>query len=797
MIVDIKNLYNIHTIDGNRALNLNGDIVMYYCLQLPEIFSLSEDDYDNINIELFKFVKSLPKHSILHFQNGYIDMQIDKNSLPGFTFLQKATQEYFDGRQYISHASYLYIILPQIESLQKNYSLKVFSRKSDIIRADNEKIKYFERDVEKSISILNSSRYIKAVPLEEYEIKEITYEFLIGYQHGKITDINFEPFKIGSFYFNCFAVSNQDNLPDKVYTCKKDTKLSTDKYSYFKGFTHSLGLELKCNHIVNQFIFVDDHFKLKNEVEKTKNEFNTWSSFSSDNKGNLDNLNSYLIELSQDENIRLCRAHYNIFTFAKTQEALFNIEKQVTTCFNELDIVPYQPIYIDHARYFLASIPGNASFMPIDETFISDISQALVFTHVVSNYKNDEKGILLNDRLTNRPILKDLWDKPYATKQINARNFAVIAETGSGKSFLTTHIYRSYIEQDYSLILCDIGDSNEGLAHLYKDRIQYIRYKEGKPFGINPFLLSSSNELNANKIQSLSDFVFIHWYKEKLPEDVVRVSMNYIISDYYQNCQERHSFPSFYNYVKKENKLLHRLDINPEFFNREEFLHVCSEYVSGIYDFLYEDTGYFENAGEKENVFFELSDALNNPTILPIMFLMIRDTVDNKIWKNSTNKKVLVYEEAAKLMKFKSMLTAMDYTSQTVRKYNGAMGLIIQTIDNIPDDKIGNAILTNTHTFYIFEPKKGLVSLKNRLSLSDHDMYQLLSLRSNQEGPNPFTEFGLLLGNKLNGFRLEVPREVYWTYVSDKDQKKPLFEEYQKTGDFQIAIQKMVQHEKN
>ncbi|MDP4186548.1 MAG: TraG family conjugative transposon ATPase [Bacteroidota bacterium] len=795
MIIDIKDLYNIYKIDGNCVLNRNGDIVLYFSMQLPEIYSPSENDYEMMQTELYRFIKTLPSNTIIHIQNVYLEKTIEKASLPGFTFLQKATQEYYEGKKYLEHTCFMYVILPGLESLQKNFSLSVFSNKNRIIREDLEKIISFQKEVDKAIATLNTSRQFKVSPLDEYTIKDIIFNFLVGYQPGKLTDINFEPFKIGSNYYNCYAICNQDNLPEKIYSCKKDGKISTDRYIYYKAFTHSLGLELKCNHVINQFIFKEDHHRLKIEIEKTDQEFRTFSKFSKENEHNFKTIDGYLEEMAENENIRLCRAHYNVFTFANTTEGLNKIEKEITTAFSELDLIPYSPIYIDHAHYFLSSIPGNASFMPKGETYMTDINQALVFTQLVGNYEHDEKGILLNDRVNNTPILKDLWEKPYATKQILARNFAVIAETGGGKSFFTTHMYRTYIEQNYSLILCDIGDSNEGIATLYKDKVQYIRYKEGEPFGINPFLLSSKEGLTAAKIETLSDFVFIHWLKEKKPEDTVRVSMNSIISDYYLNCQERYSFPSFYNYVKKEERILDRLEINPEFFNRDEFLHVCNEYVTGIYDFLYADSGLFDRGGEKGIVFYELSEALNNPTILPIMFLMIRDTIDNKIWKNSENKKVLVYEEAAKLLKYQSMITAMDYIAQTVRKYEGGMGLILQTIDNIPDDTIGKAILNNTHTFFIFEQDKGLESLKHRLKLSDHDVSQLLSLRSNQKGKPPYTEFAIKLGKKMNCYRLEVPREVYWAYVSDKDQKKPLFEEYQKTGNFESSIKKMIEHE--
>ena len=44
----------------------------------------------------------------------------------------------------------------------------------------------------------------------------------------------------------------------------------------------------------------------------------------------------------------------------------------------------------------------------------------------------DEKGIIFNDRQNNIPVIKDVWDEK--KKRIKARNFAIFAPTGEGKS---------------------------------------------------------------------------------------------------------------------------------------------------------------------------------------------------------------------------------------------------------------------------------------------------------------------------------------------------------------------------
>ena len=58
--------------------------------------------------------------------------------------------------------------------------------------------------------------------------------------------------------------------------------------------------------------------------------------------------------------------------------------------------------------------------------------------------------MLFNDREYNIPVRKDVWDEK--KKRIKARNFAIFAPTGEGKSFLANNILRQYFESDVRLV---------------------------------------------------------------------------------------------------------------------------------------------------------------------------------------------------------------------------------------------------------------------------------------------------------------------------------------------------------
>ncbi|NBI98534.1 hypothetical protein, partial [Parabacteroides goldsteinii] len=61
-------------------------------------------------------------------------------------------------------------------------------------------------------------------------------------------------------------------LPGKVGTDCRFEKLSTDRSDCRLSFAAPVGVLLSCNHVYNQFIFIDDHSEnLKNFEQTARN----------------------------------------------------------------------------------------------------------------------------------------------------------------------------------------------------------------------------------------------------------------------------------------------------------------------------------------------------------------------------------------------------------------------------------------------------------------------------------------------------------------------------------------------
>ncbi|NJO88220.1 MAG: hypothetical protein HC831_04040 [Chloroflexia bacterium] len=219
---------------------------------------------------------------------------------------------------------------------------------------------------------------------------------------------------------------------------------------------------------------------------------------------------------------------------------------------------------------------------------------------------------------------------------------------------------------------------------------------------------------------------------------------------------------------------------------------MTSEYATGIFKFLLEDTKQSFYLSDKRFVGFELENIKDNLDVLPLMFMSILDVTENVIWKNRMSDKRIWFDEAAKFMKYPIMLRTFDYYFQTIRKHNGQIGIVLQNINQVPDNEIGNAIIGNTHTFYILKQDKAIDPLRERLNLSVHDCNQIRSISNNLSGDIKYTEFLLKMGEKSNIYRLELPMEALMAYRSEAKDKEPVLKEFVRTGSMEQAIKNLL-----
>ena len=784
----------IADIQANTIFSGNGNVVLAYEVVLPEIFSLSENDFEDLHSLWFQSIKSLPIGTVVHKQDVYLKRNYSSEKLPNKSFLEKATHSYFKGREYMEHRSYLFFLLTKNRSLNNPKYVNPLQKISKKITVDlDDNFRRFQNSVNDAVSFLNNSRKLDLLPLTEQEISWLTTEYFNGFQENIDTDILLQKndISIGDHYFDILAVNSELCFGEGVQTSKTNDRFTTDDFVFHQGFVDGLGLNLKNNHIVNQIIYLDDKQKWRKLLDKKVEELNKSSNFGSQNKVVLKKILHILDQINSDETSRIIRGQFNVIYWDKDLANLSVIGARIKTEFKELDVIPYYPKGEERKNYFLNSYCCFSSNFSNEDLYVTDLKHALCLLINNSNYKSDAKGIIFNDREHNIPVLKDVWDEK--KKRIKARNFAIFAPTGEGKSFLANNILRQYFESGVRLVIIDLGGSYTKFAKLYQKEHTILRYENGKSLGINPFYISSLEDLTAERLEDLSEFLVELIASDLKVTKAQSVSIKKILLDYYFNVNGKYSLQSFYRYIERNRvDLLDNLKIHPDYFNINNFLHIMSEYVDkGIYSFLFEvgeDQTY--KIEDKRLIVFELDEVKDNKEILSVMLKLIKSAIQRTIWKNRAEKGIILFDEFAKQLKFENVLESVEFYYQAIRKQNGAIGIILQSINQLPANSTSASILENTQVIYSLHNEKGYDELKKRLNLSSHDLNQLKSIKNNFTGERKYTEIFIKIGKQSNVFRLEVPKEVYAAYLTDGAENDAIMELYHEHQDMEEAIRR-------
>ena len=195
---------------------------------------------------------------------------------------------------------------------------------------------------------------------------------------------------------------------------------------------------------------------------------------------------------------------------------------------------------------------------------------------------------------------------------------------------------------------------------------------------------------------------------------------------------------------------------------------------------------------DKRLIVFELDEVKDNKEVLSVMLKLIKSAIQRTIWRNRAEKGIILFDEFAKQLKFENVLESVEFYYQAIRKQNGAIGIILQSINQLPDNSTSASILENTQVIYSLRNEKGYAELVKRLNLSSHDLNQLKSIKNDLKGKRKYTEIFIKIGKESNIFRLEVPLEVYAAYLTDGSENETIMALYKKHNCMEKAIREFV-----
>ena len=824
----LESKFPLLAVENGCIISKDADITVAYRVELPELFTLTRAEYESMHSTWAKAVKVLPNYSIVHKQDFFIEEgyrpDICKEDL---SFLSRSFERHFNERPYLQHTCYLFLTKTTKEHSRTTSSFNALTRGFIIPKEmqDKETVTRFMESCGQFERIVNDSGLIRIIRLTDEEIigtknsAGIIEKYFSMSQEDTtcLQDLSLGAgeMKVGDNYLCLHTLSDPEDLPSNVSTDCRYERLSTDRSDCRLSFAAPIGILLTCNHIVNQYLFIDDSAEILRKFEQTARNMHSLSRYSRSNQINREWIEEYLNE-AHSKGLVSIRAHCNVMAWSDDREKLKRIKNDVGS---QLALMEAKPRHntVDVPTLFWAAIPGNASDFPFEESFHTFIEQAVCLFTEETNYRSSLSpfGIKMVDRLTGKPLHLDISDLPMKRGITTNRNKFVLGPSGSGKSFFMNHLVRQYYEQGTHVVLVDTGNSYQGLCEMIRRKTNgadgvYFTYTEEKPISFNPFY-TDDYVFDVEKKDSIKTLLLTLWKSEddkvtKTESGELGSAVNAYIERIRADRSIVPSFNTFYEYMRDDyrRELAEReIKVEKSDFNIDNMLTTMRQYYrGGRYDFLLNSTENIDLLG-KRFIVFEIDSIKENRELFPVVTIIIMEAFINKMRRLKGVRKQLIVEEAWKALSSANMAEYLRYMYKTVRKYYGEAIVVTQEVDDIISSPVvKESIINNSDCKILLDQRKYMNkfdAIQSLLGLTEKEKSQILSINMANNPSRLYKEVWIGLGGTQSAvYATEVSAEEYLAYTTEETEKVEVYRlAEQLGGDIEAAIRQLGERRRN
>lgn len=816
----LEDILPIMDVENDCILSKLGDLTVVFKAELPEIFTLSDQEYEAFHQTWVKAIKVLPLFTVFHKQDWFLESKY----IPDFagedtSFLSLSSERFFHERPFLDHSCY--IMLTQ-KPLGRKPASSLFSNllKKTIIPEETlnpQLLQDFLDSAGQFKRILEDSGLVKLVRLKEKDLTSQPrklgliekYCFLAEKQDSPVMkDISFHAgLQVGDQHCQLYTLGDAADLPALCGSRINYDRYSTDRTKFSVGFASTLGQLLPCNHIYNQYIFIEDAQKTIQKLESKRLRLQSLAAYSRENLIARDATNDFLNEAISQQRLPV-KAHFNVLVWTAEKEELKNLKNMVSSALAQMDAAAKQET-IGAPQIFWAGIPGNAADFPLNDTFDTFAEQATCFLNLETGYRSSLSpvGIRMGDRLTGKPVHVDISDEPIKMGVCTNRNKFILGPSGSGKSFFTNHMVRSYYEQGTHIVLVDVGHSYKGLCDMVNG--YYFTYSEENPIRFNPFFIGEGDSLDTEKKESIKTLLLALWKKD---DEVFKrseyVALSNAITGYYDYLKRHDTcfpcFNTFYDFLRNEYvSVLSDDKVKEKDFDVDNFLYVLRPYYTGG------EFDYLLNAAENLNllqerfIVFELDNIKDHPILFPVVTIIIMEVFINKMRKMKGIRKMILIEEAWKALMKEGFAEYIKYLFKTVRKFFGEAIVVTQEVEDIISSPVvKQAIINNSDCKILLDQSKyqnKFDQIQELLGLTEKEKALVLSVNKANDPAKKYKEVFISLGGMVSKvYRTEVSLEEYLAYTTEQTEKMKLMEYADKFGgDIRKGIAAMAQNLRN
>ena len=796
----LERRFPLLSVENGCIVSKDADLTVAFEVELPELYTVTADEYEAMHSSWIKAVKVLPEHSVVCKQDWFVKETYRPKTDDGEqSFLTRSYELHFNERPYLNHKCYLFLTKTTRERSRRKSDFNTLCRGFLLPKeiTDKDAAARFLEAVEQFERIMNDSGHIRLRRLETDEITgtkerpglvEKYFSLSLEDETAVLQDICLKPgrMRIGDKRLCLHTLSDTEDLPGRLSTDMRYERMSTDRSDCRLSFAAPVGLLLSCNHIYSQYVFIDDAQEILQMMEKNSRNMLSLSKYSRSNAVNQEWTEMYLDE-AHTKGVLPVRCHCNVIAWAEDAEEFRRIRNDTGS---QLAMMECTPRYntIDTPVIYWAGIPGNAGDFPSEESFYTFLEQAVCLFAGETNYRSSPSpfGIRLADRQNGIPVHVDISDLPMKRGIITNRNKFILGPSGSGKSFFTNHLVRQYYEQGAHILLVDTGNSYQGLCRMIHDRTNgkdgiYITYEEDNPISFNPFY-TESGKFDVEKRDSINTLILTLWKREdESPKRSEEVALSGAVNAYIRKISEnrniRPDFNGFYEFVADDyRRMIEEKKVREKDFDIDGFLNVLEPfYRGGDYDFLLNSDKELDLTG-KRFIVFELDNISSNKVLLPVVTLIIMETFIAKMRRLKGIRKMILIEECWKALMSANMSEYIKYLFKTVRKYFGEAVVVTQEVDDIISSPIvKEAIINNSDCKILLDQRKYINKfehIQRLLGLTEKEKGQILSINQANHPGRFYREVWIGLGGTCSAvYATEVSEEEYFTFTTEESEK--------------------------
>ena len=261
---NLTDFFPLYGVEHDMILSMQGDMTIAYEVVLPELFTMSDQEYEAFHQALIKALKVLPEHSIFHKQDWFTENFHKPDFQSGdHSFLSRYSERFFNERPFLDHRCFIMLTKkPANRKVSTSFFSSLLRRSIVPPEAISHQVLHDFKDICSQFErILQDSGFVDLNRIRRKEIVgDISQACLVErYCTLKsesdatlIRDISFsEGLSIGDEKCQLYTLTDGEDLPSFCGSRINYDRYSTDRTKFSIGFASPIGQLLPCNHTYN------------------------------------------------------------------------------------------------------------------------------------------------------------------------------------------------------------------------------------------------------------------------------------------------------------------------------------------------------------------------------------------------------------------------------------------------------------------------------------------------------------------------------------------------------------------